>query len=74
MTDARAAALTIPLTPVSTQRRPLRHLAKCSHGGSTAATPEAARMAVVVGCQATASLRNGGGALDVPPMRENLKR
>lgn len=37
-------------------------------GGPTTATPEAARMAVAVGCQATASLRGGGQPLDIPPL------
>ena len=32
----------------------------------TTATPEAARMSVAVGCQASASMRNGGQPLDVP--------
>ena len=32
----------------------------------TTATPEAARMSVAVGCQAAASLRNGGQPLDIP--------
>jgi len=34
----------------------------------TTATPQAARMAIAVGCKATESLRNGGGALAVPPL------
>lgn len=34
---------------------------------SDGATPEDARMAVAVGCQATESLRNGGAPYDVPP-------
>ncbi len=37
-------------------------------GCETAATPEAARMAVAAGYQATISLRNGGQPLDVPPL------
>jgi len=37
-------------------------------GISTAATPQAARMAVAAGCQATASLRNGRAPMDVPPL------
>jgi len=37
-------------------------------GCRTAATPEAARMAVAVGCQATASLRSGGAPRDVPAL------
>ena len=37
------------------------------HGGPTTATPEAARMSVATGCQATASLRAGGVPLEVPP-------
>ena len=35
----------------------------------TTATPEAARHAVAVGCQAATSLRSGGGALDVPDIK-----
>lgn len=38
------------------------------NGSETTATPEAARMSVAAGCQATASLRNGGQAMDVPPL------
>ena len=38
------------------------------NGGPTTATPEAARMAVAVGCQATRSLRSGGRPFDVPPL------
>ena len=38
-------------------------------GGETAATPEAGRMAVAAGCQATASLRSGGQPMDVPPIQ-----
>lgn len=34
----------------------------------TTATPMAARMSVATGCQATASLRNGGQPYDVPPL------
>ena len=34
----------------------------------TTATPEAGRMAVAAGYQATMSLRSGGGALDIPPI------
>ena len=34
------------------------------------ATPEAARMAIATACQATDSLRNGGGALEIPKMFE----
>ena len=37
-------------------------------GKQTAATPEAARMAVAAGYQATMSLRNGGTPMDVPPL------
>ncbi len=40
-----------------------------SSGGETTATPEAARMSVAAGCQATESLRSGGRALDVPPIQ-----
>ncbi len=36
------------------------------HGGKTTATPEAARMAVATGCQATLSLRSGGTPMKVP--------
>lgn len=36
----------------------------------TTATPEAARMSVATGCQATASLRNGGQPMDVPGVGE----
>jgi len=35
----------------------------------TIATPEAARMAVAVGCQATASLRNNGQPMDIPEIK-----
>ena len=38
------------------------------NGGETTATPEAARMAVAAGYQATMSLRSGGSPLDVPPI------
>lgn len=38
-------------------------------GIETTATPYAARMSVAAGCQATASLRNGGQPLDVPPVQ-----
>ena len=41
-------------------------------GGETVATPEAARMAVAAGYQATMSLRSGGQPMDVPPP-ENQK-
>ncbi len=37
-------------------------------GGATTATPEAARMAVAAGVQATLSLREGGQPRDVPPV------
>lgn len=37
-------------------------------GGATAATAEAARMAVAVGCCATESLRSGGTPRDIPPI------
>jgi len=40
------------------------------NGGESAATPEAARMAVAAGYQATMSLRDGGTPLDVPPIPE----
>lgn len=43
-------------------------LAFVRSGTPTTSTPEAARMAVAAGCQATASLRSGGGALEVPPL------
>jgi len=39
-------------------------------GGETTATPEAARMAVAAGYQATMSLRDGGSPLEVPPLRD----
>jgi len=39
-------------------------------GIQTAATPQAARMAVAAGYQATMSLRNGGVPMDVPPLPE----
>ncbi|OGV67982.1 MAG: oxidoreductase [Lentisphaerae bacterium RIFOXYC12_FULL_60_16] len=39
-------------------------------GGKTTATPEAARMAVAAGCQATESLRNGGKPMHVPALKE----
>jgi len=38
---------------------------------TTTATPQAARMAVAAGYQATLSLRNGGTPYDVPPLPEN---
>ncbi len=38
------------------------------HGGVTTATPEAARMAVAVGYQATMSLRNGGTPMAIPAL------
>ncbi|MCY3019225.1 MAG: Gfo/Idh/MocA family oxidoreductase [Planctomycetota bacterium] len=37
-------------------------------GIKTTATPEAARMSVAAGYQATMSLRNGGQPLDIPPL------
>lgn len=37
-------------------------------GGRTTATPEAARMAVAAGCQATFSLRHGGRPMPVPKL------
>lgn len=37
-------------------------------GGKTTATPEAARMAVATGCQATLSLRSGGKPMKVPAL------
>jgi predicted dehydrogenase len=37
-------------------------------GGRTTATPEAARMAVAAGCQATYSLRHGGQPMNVPAL------
>ena len=37
-------------------------------GGKTTATPEAARMAVAAGYQATMSLRDGGRPRDVPAL------
>lgn len=40
---------------------------------TTTATPEAARMAVAAGCQATRSLRNGGRPYEVPPLPAGLK-
>lgn len=43
------------------------------NGGDTTATPEAARMSVATGCQATASLRNGGAPLDIPPLPPHLQ-
>jgi len=36
----------------------------------TVSSPQAARMSVAVGCQATRSLRSGGGALDVPQLEK----
>jgi predicted dehydrogenase len=39
---------------------------------TTTATPQAARMAVATGYQATLSLRNGGTPYDVPPLPDNL--
>lgn len=41
---------------------------------ATTATPEAARMAVATGCQATKSLRNGGQPYDVPGLSDPLPR
>jgi predicted dehydrogenase len=38
------------------------------NGGATTATPEAARMSVAAGYQATLSLRNGGKPMEVPPL------
>ena len=38
-------------------------------GCATTATPEAARMAVATGCQATLSLRSGGTPMNVPPLQ-----
>jgi predicted dehydrogenase len=43
-------------------------------GGKTTATPEAARMSIAAGCQATASLRSGGQPLDVPPLRSGIRQ
>ncbi len=45
------------------------------NGGSTMATPEAARMSVATGYQATLSLRNGGMPMDIPPIEwtENIR-
>jgi len=43
-------------------------------GVPTTATPQAARMAVATGYQATMSLRHGGSALDVPPLADDLAR
>ena len=40
-------------------------------GSQTAATPQAARMAVAAGYQATMSLRNGGVPMDVPPLPDD---
>jgi hypothetical protein len=37
-------------------------------GRVTTATPEAARMSVAAGYQATMSLRDGGRPLDIPPL------
>ena len=42
----------------------------CGRITVTTATPEAARMAVAVGCQATESLRSGGQPQDIPPLPE----
>ena len=41
-------------------------------GGATETSPVAARYAVAAGCAATESLRNGGGAVDVPPVPEDI--
>jgi predicted dehydrogenase len=41
-------------------------------GGPTSTSPVAARQAVAAAVQATASLRAGGSALDVPPLRPDL--
>ena len=38
------------------------------NGGPTTATPEAARMSVATGYQATMSMRAGGTPMDVPPI------
>ena len=45
------------------------------NGDSTMATPEAARMSVATGYQATLSLRNGGMPMDIPPIEwtENIR-
>lgn len=42
------------------------------HGGMTETSPVAARAAVAAGVAATTSLRGGGGAIDVPPLRDEL--
>ena len=39
---------------------------------ATTATPQAARMSVAAGCQATKSLRHGGQPFDVPPLPKEL--
>ena len=41
-------------------------------GKKPIATPLAGRMSVAVGCSATASLRNGSGMLDIPPIPSDL--
>jgi predicted dehydrogenase len=41
-------------------------------GAPTVSTPQASRMAVAAGCAATASLRSGGGAVEVPALDEDL--
>ena len=41
-------------------------------GGATETSPVAARYAVAAGCAATASLRSGGGMVEVPPVPEDI--
>jgi predicted dehydrogenase len=47
----------------------LDHISK---GIETTSTPQASRMSVAAGCKATESLRNGGSALDVPAIPDDL--
>ncbi|MHC4872980.1 MAG: Gfo/Idh/MocA family protein [Planctomycetota bacterium] len=41
-------------------------------GVDTVSTPQASRMSVAAGYQATMSLRQGGGALEIPPLDEDI--
>jgi predicted dehydrogenase len=48
----------------------LEHITR--DGVETVSTPQASRMAVAAGCLATESLRNGGGAREVPPLSDEI--
>jgi len=43
-------------------------------GSSVSTSPIAARSSVAAGCQAAASLRNGGVPMDVPPLAPEIVR